>query len=185
MARYLFASQNKRQKEKQKQKKEKGLTSIGPNSPRQPGPGAALSSSSRQAGCCRRGEHADDAQPPPASPEPHSRVWTLPGAIPILFPSPALSFLPPFLVFAVVREAAGAHRRGRRGHRALEPHPASPSGSSSSPSSSRRRWSTNSSPSRRIRPRALAGTAIDPRRFLHRRDLPASIDHPVEFLELW
>src|SRR3954464_4276972 len=104
MARYLFASQNKRQKEKQKQKKrKKGLTSIGPNSPTQPGPGAAPSSSSRQAGCCRRGEHADDAQPPPSSPEPHSRVWTLPGAIPIHFPSPALSFLPPLPDFTAAR----------------------------------------------------------------------------------
>src|SRR3954468_6363939 len=185
MARYLFASQNKRQKEKQKHERENGLTSIGPNSLRQPGPGAAPSSSSRQAGCCRRGEHADDAQPPPASPEPHSRVWTVPGAVPIILPSPALSFLPLFIVFDLVREAAGAHRRGRRGHRALEPQPASPSGSSSSPSSSRRRGSANSSPSRRIRPRALAGTAIKFCRFLPRRDLPASIDHPVEFLELW
>src|SRR4051812_25454739 len=108
MARYLFASQNKRQKEKYRKRKRAYLNWA--QLTEAAGPGAAPSSSSRQAGCCRRGEHADDAQPPPANPEPHSRVWTLPGAIPILFPSPALSLLPPFLVFAVDREAAGAHR---------------------------------------------------------------------------
>src|ERR1041385_5595447 len=79
---------------KQKQKRKRRLPSNGPNSPRQPGLGTRPSSSSRQPGCCRRGEHAGDAWPPPASPRPPLDTWRLLDVL--LFHSP-LHELPPLL----------------------------------------------------------------------------------------
>ena len=69
---------------------------------------------------------------------------------------------PPALEFVAARSFTGAHRRGRRDHRALELQPASPPCSSSSTSPSRRSWSPNASPSRRHRLQPLAGTASSP-----------------------
>src|ERR1041385_6291300 len=89
---------------KQKQKRKRRLPSNGPNSPRQPGPGKSPSSSSRQPGCCRRGEHAGDAWPPPASPRPPLDAWRLPDVLPFHSPPPELPPPPPVLVSVATRE---------------------------------------------------------------------------------
>src|ERR1041385_8271440 len=109
MLSYLFwLNRTNDRKKNRKQKRKRRLTSIGPNSPRQPGPGTGPSSSSRQPGCCRRGEHAGDAWPPPASPRPHLHAWRRPEGHRIHSTPPWTSSPSPLCDFSTAPKHAGA-----------------------------------------------------------------------------
>src|ERR1041385_5350839 len=172
---YFYQSQNRLQKRKKKkgkikQKREKPYLAPRRNRPTQPsrptrGRGvfflaprtqAARWNATEPAGATRRRRGA--SRPPRASCSHLDAPWSTPPPFP---PSRALLLSLP-LEFVAARSFTGAHRRGRRGHRALELNPASPSCSPPSTSSSSRSWSPNSSPSRRHRLRPLAGPAVSP-----------------------
>src|ERR1041385_8527603 len=100
-------------------------------------------------------------------------------------PSSPLLSRSPLLDFIADRKITGAHRRGQRGHDALELKLLCPSYSSSSTSSPRSRWSRDLDSSRHNRPRALAGSATRRRQILRLRSLPDSVDYFVVFPVAW
>src|ERR1041385_4870276 len=188
---------NKKKKGKIKQREKEKLTSrLGRGPPLQPAQPTRTPLSSSPGW---RTHSCVATMPwPPTSPEatsfspsPSPRVSRLRTAVLIHFPLCSSSSSPPTSDFIEVRELAGAHRRGRRGHRALEVKLLCPSCSPSSTSSSRSKRSRDLDSSRRNRPRALAGSATRRRRILRLRALPNSIDCTVvlcnipKFSEFW